>query len=98
MIDFVQQHGLVVLAVGWLLTNAISTMPTPKDNSSVGYDWFFRFAQAIGGAIPRLLAIYAPSTLTSLTGQTPKVTNPPNPPEPPADRLADTKATEAATK
>ena len=98
VINFVQQHGLGVLVVGWLLTNAISTMPTPKDNSSTFYDWAFRFMQAVGGAIPRLLAIYAPAALTSLTGQTPKVTTPPNPPEPPADRLADAKAAQTATK
>jgi hypothetical protein len=80
MLDFVQQHGIAVLVGGWLLTNAISTMPTPKDGSSQFYEWFFRFAQAIGGAIPRLLAIYNPGTLNALTGQTVKTTIPPNPP------------------
>jgi hypothetical protein len=100
MISFIQQHGVAVLVVGWLLTNAISTLPTPRDGSSAFYEWFFRFAQAIGGAIPRLLAIYAPTTLNTLTGQTAKTTTPPNPPltEPQIDRLADTKAAEAATK
>ena len=80
MIDLIQQHGFAVLVIGWLLTNAISTMPTPRDGSSQFYEWFFRFAQAIGGAIPRLLAIYSPTTLTALTGQTAKTTVPPNPP------------------
>lgn len=80
MLDYIQSHGLVVVLVGWLLTNAISTMPTPRDNSSQFYEWFFKFLQAVGGAIPRLLAIYKPAALTALTGQAPKETVPPNPP------------------
>jgi hypothetical protein len=80
MIDFIQSHGFVVLVCGWLLTNAISTMPTPRDNSSQFYEWFFKFAQATGGAIPRLLAIYQPAAFNALTGQTVKTTIPPNPP------------------
>ena len=80
MIEFIQHHGIGVAIAGWVLSNAISTMPTPKDGGSQFYEWFFRFTQAIGGAIPRLLAIYAPQTLTALTGQTAKPTTPPNPP------------------
>lgn len=80
MISFIQSHGIAVMVAGWLLTNAISTMPTPRDNSSQFYEWFFKFMQAIGGAIPRLLAIYQPAALNAMTGQTPKPTIPPNPP------------------
>jgi hypothetical protein len=78
---YLQAHQLVIgIVLMWLLSNAIGAMPTPKDNSSVGYDFLFRFSQAIGGGISRVLAIYSPATLTALTGQTVKVTNPPNPP------------------
>lgn len=80
MLGYIQSHGLTVVVVGWLLTNAISTMPTPRENSSQFYEWFFKFTQACGGAIPRLLAIYSPSSLTAMTGQSPKATIPPNPP------------------
>ena len=78
MWNFVLTHQLGVGAVAmWLLSSA---MPTPKDGSSAGYTWLFSFAQTIGGAIPRLLAIYAPSTLKAVTGQTPKATMPQDPP------------------
>jgi hypothetical protein len=81
MWNFILAHQLVVGAIAmWLLSSAIGAMPTPHDGSSAGYEWLFKFAQTIGGAIPRLMAIYSPSTLTALTGQTAKTTVPPNPP------------------
>ena len=82
MVAWMQAHLYTTLICAWLLMNAISTLPTPKDGSSAFYEWFFKFSQAIGGAIPRLLAIYSPSTLSTLTGQSPKTTVPPNPPLP----------------
>lgn len=76
-------HQLIVGMIGmWLIGNAVSAMPTPKDGGSQFYDWFFKFCQPIGAAIPRLLAVYAPSTLNTLTGQQTKTTVPPNPPVP----------------
>jgi hypothetical protein len=80
MYAWIQSHGVVVLVAGWVLTNAISTLPTPRNNSSQFYEWFFKFAQSVGGAIPRLMAIYQPAALSAMTGQTPKPTMPPNPP------------------
>jgi hypothetical protein len=81
MWQFILAHQLVAGAVSmWVLSSAIGAMPSPRDGGSALYDWFFKFAQTIGGAIPRLLAIYAPSTLNTLTGQTVKSTVPPNPP------------------
>jgi hypothetical protein len=81
MWDFILAHQLVVGAVCmWILSSAIGAMPTPHDGSSAGYEWLFKFLQTIGGAIPRLLAVYAPTTLNTLTGQTVKTTTPPNPP------------------
>jgi hypothetical protein len=78
---FLEAHGLVVGIIAmWLVSNAIGAMPTPRDNSSVGYEWAFKFAQSVGGGISRVLAVYSPSTLTALTGQQVKVTTPPNPP------------------
>jgi hypothetical protein len=81
MWQFILAHQLVVGAASmWIVSSAIGAMPSPKDGSSALYAWFFTFAQTIGGAIPRLLAIYSPTTLTALTGQTTKTTVPPNPP------------------
>lgn len=70
MWQFIQSHQLAVGVGGmWLLSSAIGAMPTPRDNSSAFYDWAFKFLQTIGGALPRLMAIYSPSTLSALTGQ-----------------------------
>jgi hypothetical protein len=81
MWQFIMAHQLVVgAALMWVISSAIGAMPTPKDGTSAFYDWFFKFSQTIGGAIPRLLAIYSPTTLNALTGQTIKATNPTNPP------------------
>jgi hypothetical protein len=80
MIPWMQAHLYTTLLVAWVAMNAINTMPTPHDGSSAFYEWIFKFLQAIGGAIPRLLAIYSPATLNQLTGQTAKTTVPPNPP------------------
>jgi hypothetical protein len=81
MWNFILAHQLIVGAgIMWVLSTAIGAMPSPKDGTSAGYEWFFKFSQGIGGAIPRLLAIYAPTTLSNLTGQTVKPTTPPNPP------------------
>lgn len=78
---WIQSHQLVVgMILMWVVSNAIGAMPTPKDGSSAAYEWFFKFAQAIGGALARVLAIYSPQTLTALTGQTAKTTIPPDPP------------------
>lgn len=85
--DVYQAHPVIAGAGSmWLLANAISAMPTPKPNGGAFYDWLFKFVQPIGAAIPRLLAIYSPQTLTALTGQTVKQTDPPNPPAPAGDQ------------
>jgi hypothetical protein len=83
MISLLASHQVISGAVGmWLAATAINAMPTPKPGGSAFYDWAFKFLQTVGAAIPRLLAIYSPTTLTALTGQTVKPSNPPNPPAP----------------
>lgn len=80
---FLRAHEIAfgVLAM-WLLANAVSALPTPKPDGSAFYDWFFKFCQPIGAAIPRLLAIYFPQLLKNLTGQEAKPSIPANPPAP----------------
>jgi hypothetical protein len=69
MWNWITAHQLVVgIVLMWLASNAIGAMPTPHDGSSAVYEWFFKFAQAIGGALARLMAIYSPNTLSALTG------------------------------
>lgn len=81
MRQFILDHHLVSgMVLMWLISNAIGAMPTPKDGSSAAYVWFFKFTQAIGGALARVMAVYSPNTLTALTGQTIHATIPPNPP------------------
>jgi hypothetical protein len=81
MWNWIIGHQLVTgIILMWIVSNAISAMPTPRDGSSAAYGWFFRFSQSIGGALARVMAIYSPSTLTALTGQQVKPTIPPNPP------------------
>jgi hypothetical protein len=75
-----EHQVLSTVIIGLVVTNAINAMPTPRDGSSQFYEWFFKFANGLGGGIARLLAVYSPSTLTALTGQTVKPTIPPNPP------------------
>jgi hypothetical protein len=83
MWNFLLAHQLAIGVVSmYVLSSAIGAMPTPQTGSSAAYEWLFKFAQTMGGAIPRLLAIYSPQTLNTLTGQTAKTTVPPNPPIP----------------
>lgn len=87
--DLFRAHPVTSGAVSmWLLANMINALPTPKPGGSAFYDFFFKFTQAIGAAIPRLLAIYAPQVLTTLTGQTVKQSVPPNPPAPAGEQVA----------
>jgi hypothetical protein len=82
MWEFIQSHHPVWWGVGamWLISNAVGALPTPKDNGSATYEWFFKFTQPIGAGIPRILAIFWPQVLAGLTGQQAKTTVPPNPP------------------
>ena len=81
LLAFIQTHQLIAGIAGmWLMSNAIGAMPTPRDNSSQFYEFFFKFLQSTGGGISRVLAVYSPGTLSALTGQQVKATIPPNPP------------------
>lgn len=82
MWQFIQTHYPVAWGVGamYLLSTAIGALSTPKDGGSAFYEWFWKFTQPIGAAIPRLLAIFWPNALTAITGQVSKTTVPPNPP------------------
>jgi hypothetical protein len=74
MLTLIQQHPTIAgVILMWLVGNGVSAMPTPKDDSSALYEWFFKFMQPIGAALPRLMAVYSPQTLSALTGQ--KVTS-----------------------
>ncbi len=53
----------------WVVSTAIGALPTPKDDSSQVYEFFFKFLTGIGAGLARLMAVYSPSTLTALTGQ-----------------------------
>jgi hypothetical protein len=90
MWEFIQMHHPLWWGVGamWLVSNGVSALPTPKDQGSAFYEWFFKFTQPIGAGIPRLLAIFWPEVLKGLTGQEAKPTIPANPPVPASDDTA----------
>lgn len=79
IVAWCQTHLYTTLFVAWMLSNATSVLPTPAPDASKGYIWFFGFAHATFGAVPRLIAALGPSWLKSLipTTQTPteKLTN-----------------------
>lgn len=81
MWQFVLAHQLVVgMVLMWVVCTGIGAMPTPRDNSSQFYEWVFKFLQGIGSGLARVMAIYRPDLLTTLTGQQVKTTIPANPP------------------
>lgn len=66
----IDKHPVIAgIVIMWLVGNAVSAMPTPKSTASPFYDWFFKFLQPVGSAIPRLVAIYFPQYLQMFTGQ-----------------------------
>jgi hypothetical protein len=76
----IQTHPMSTgAALMLLVTNAIGALPTPKDNSSQLYEWFFKFMTGLLGGFFRLIAIYKPDWMAAM-GQPPKQTIPPNPP------------------
>jgi len=81
MWELIQAHQLIAgMILMWVLCTGIGALPTPRDNSSQVYEFFFKFLTGIGAGMARVLAIYSPQTLSTLTGQTLKATVPPNPP------------------
>jgi hypothetical protein len=82
MWPFIVEHKdiLIGLLSMWLISNAVSALPTPQPGGSAFYVWFFKFTQPIGAGIPRLLAIFWPNTLSALTGQAVKQNPTSNPP------------------
>ena len=81
MWSFIQAHQVIAgMVLMWIVCTAIGAMPTPRDNSTQFYEWAFKFLQGIGSGLARVMAIYRPDILTTLTGQQVKPTVPPNPP------------------
>lgn len=61
-IGWVEAHGIECL-VGYYIFSAFSGgMPTPKDDSSVGYRWAFSSLSILNGSIARLIATQAPAS------------------------------------
>lgn len=88
MWNFIQSHHPMIwgAVLMYAVSTAIGALPTPKDNSSMFYNWLFKFSNGLGAGIFRIIAIYKPEWLTAL-GQPPKPTIPPNPPIPATNPL-----------
>lgn len=52
MLDWVNTHGLAVLAGYWVFSSAVGAMPTPSDKSSAWYQWAYKFL----GSLLQLIA------------------------------------------
>jgi hypothetical protein len=71
--DWLNSHG-VGLLIGYYFFSAFSGgMPTPPDNSSIGYRWFFSSMQILNASWARLAATQFPASKIgqSLTGNPP---------------------------
>jgi len=50
MIDFIVQHqSWVAVAVCWIFSAAISSLPDPVPGGNPGYLWLYRFSHTIAG-------------------------------------------------
>lgn len=64
VMQFIQAHPAVTaLAVYWLFSAAISSMPMPTDKSSPGYRWFFGFTHLLAGSVSRMVAMKYPNLM-----------------------------------
>jgi hypothetical protein len=54
--QFVMSHQTECALFGfWLGSNFVSTLPSPNGTSSKFYQWFFGFAHALAGSLPRVV-------------------------------------------
>lgn len=80
MLTLIQSHPYISGMLAMLIfSTAVGAMPTPRDNSSMFYEFVFKFFTGLMGGLFRVIAIYKPEWMQAL-GQSPKTTIPPNPP------------------
>lgn len=53
MVAWIQTHGFQVLVGYYVLSAAISSLPSPTADSTKFYQWFFKFSNAIAANISR---------------------------------------------
>ena len=59
---FLSAHStLIVLALYWIFSAAVSAMPTPGEKSSTFYNWSFAFLHTLAGSIGRVMSSKFPS-------------------------------------
>lgn len=76
--------GLVI--AWWLVSNAVSAMPSPDQSSGKGYKWLFSLGHGLMGSLPRIFPAlrfpWDPSRSTQPFFAPPTSPNPPAPPAP----------------
>ena len=57
MLDFITQHRFWAgVAIYWIFSAAVSSMPDPPSNGNAGYRWLFRFLHTFAGNITTAFA------------------------------------------
>jgi hypothetical protein len=57
MIDFIIQHqSMVAVAVCWIFSAAVSSLPDPAPGGKPGYLWLYRFSHTIAGNLTTAFA------------------------------------------
>jgi hypothetical protein len=80
LLALIQSHPYIAGMLAMLVfSTAVGALPTPRDNSSMFYEFVFKFMTGLLGGLFRVIAIYKPAWMEAL-GQSPKATIPPNPP------------------
>ena len=50
--DFISQHQTIISLAAYVVGSAaVSSMPAPRDNASMGYQWFYKFANALAANV-----------------------------------------------
>ena len=62
MITWVETHGIECLVMYYIFAAFSGGMPTPADNSGVGYRWIFSSLSILNASIARLVATQFPAS------------------------------------
>jgi hypothetical protein len=57
MFEFVTQHQFwAAVAIYWIFSTAVSSMPEPASGGSSGYQWIYRFLHTVAGNVTTVFA------------------------------------------
>lgn len=63
----ISQHPAIATGIIFVIVNgAITSLPSPKPDSSIFYQWFFGFTHSVLGNLSRVLATRIPDVQPSI--------------------------------